>query len=500
MSGHRRYWTKKDSEQGSAMRPKTETSDGPRSDLPRLTPLSGLAAFPRRLWQAGNAAIDRLLGRQQSGRPLEPNMRKQMEQGLGENFEKVRIHDDTAAQCSAAALDAEAFTHGEDIYIGAGAPNVESAAGQTLLTHELAHVVQQRQAGESTVAAISQPGDQFERAADVAAHQAMEGGQAHVSVSGSPPAIQRKEKQRTFATRAEAKAALQKYFEREMQAQGRKEDLRVTQQVKDTVLHILFGDDVFGQLKIQSELNRFDLRMPDEFASAIAQRLPDTIDRSRIEALNRMSGREPTPSLPGRIIRELVESTAPGEPERPEIPSAAEEEQQRAERAAQLSRQLRGEEEPTEVGPVSVDIPRAVRIVRGLPEAIRGPRTPRLAPPETRTYPPVEQAIESLSPDALIPAEARGTARAGSFADTREVARDLARRLDVAQQQGQDTIDLRLGDNYNQVRDRTAMIREIERIVTLIRDALPHHAAIVRFVDVYFGNRLVTRSVPRRSE
>ena len=104
------------------MRPKIETSDGPRSDLPRLTAWAGLTAFPRRLWQAGNAAIGRVLRRQQGGRPLEPNMRQQMEQGLGENLEKVRIHDDAAAQRSAASLDAEAFTHGEDIYIGAGAP------------------------------------------------------------------------------------------------------------------------------------------------------------------------------------------------------------------------------------------------------------------------------------------------------------------------------------------------------------------------------------------
>ena len=69
MNGHRRYWTKNDSERGSATRPQGETTDAPRSDLPRLTAWAGLTAFPRRLWQAGNAAIDRLLGRQQSGRP-----------------------------------------------------------------------------------------------------------------------------------------------------------------------------------------------------------------------------------------------------------------------------------------------------------------------------------------------------------------------------------------------------------------------------------------------
>lgn len=505
MSGDRRYWAKNDSERGSATRPQGETTDPPRSDLPRRTPLTGFAEIPRRLWQAGNAAVDRLLGRQQIGRPLEPNVRKQIEQGLGENFEKVRVHDDADAQRSAATLDAEAFTHGEDIYLGAGAPNVESTAGQTLLTHELAHVVQQRQAGESTAAAISQPGDQFERAADVAAHQAMEGGQAHVSVSGSPPAIQRKKKQRTFAARAEAKVALQKYFEREMQAQGRKEDLRVTQQVKDTVLHILFGDDVFGQLKIQSELNRFDLRIPDEFASAIAQHLPDAIDPGLLARLERLPVRQKTPGVFGRV-RKLVERTAPGKAERSEpLPEPGS--QKRFEELMKQSQREQGSETkerrfppPPFPFPLKVDVLRAGRIIRGLPEAIQGPRSTRKTEPEARSYPEVERVIEQIPPDALTPTEVRGTKAAGDFADAQEFARELARRLDIAQQQGQDTTDLRLGDNYNQMRDRTAMISEIERIVALIREALPHHASVIRFVDVYFGDRLATRSVPRRSE
>jgi hypothetical protein len=182
------------------------------------------------------------------------------------------------------------------------------------------------------------------------------------------------------------------------------------------------------------------------------------------------------------------------------MPSAAEEAQQQAEKEAQLLRQGQGTEEPTEIGPVSIDLPRAGRILRGLPEAIRGPRTPRPAPPEARTYPQVEQAIQQITPDALIPTEARGTPQASAFADAQEVARDLAGRLDIAQQQGQDTIVLRLGDNYNGVRDRRAMIDAAEHIIQLIREALSHHASSVRYVDVYFGERLVTRGMVRQSQ
>jgi hypothetical protein len=146
MSRHRRYWTKNASGRGSAMRPKAETTDLTRSDLPRRTPLAGLAEIPRRLWQAGNAAIGRLLGRQQGGRRLEPNMRKQMEQAFGADFGEVRIHDDAQSLAAAKEIGAKAFTRGDDIYLGRSAPPVESEAGNNLIAHELAHVTQQRHA------------------------------------------------------------------------------------------------------------------------------------------------------------------------------------------------------------------------------------------------------------------------------------------------------------------------------------------------------------------
>lgn len=78
-----------------------------------------------------------------------------MEQAFGENFENVRVHDDATAQQKASELDAEAFTHGEDIYLGAGSPSIESAERKSLFAHELAHVVQQRQAGGITKPTVS---------------------------------------------------------------------------------------------------------------------------------------------------------------------------------------------------------------------------------------------------------------------------------------------------------------------------------------------------------
>ncbi|MGH8531169.1 MAG: DUF4157 domain-containing protein [Gammaproteobacteria bacterium] len=523
MSGDRRYWTKNDSERGSAMRQQGDTTDSPRSDLPRRTPLGGLAEIPRRLWQAGNAAIDRLLGRQQSGKPLEPNIREQMEQAFGEDFENVRLHDDAAAQQKAAELDAEAFTHGEDIYLGAGSLSVETAERKSLLAHELAHVVQQRQAGGVTKPIVSHSGDRFEPAADASARQVTQGGQAQIAASGTPPAVQRQPRQGNRATREEARAALEAFLRRALQAQGGR-SLRVTPEVRSAVTS-LFAGDIGRLLSIDAWLSKLNLPGdPAEFAREVARRLPEAIDRSRIEALNRMSGQAPgQTSVIGRA-QEVLERTAPGSPEREEEKEAeriakGEAEpsrtriparevatpglptpEKRIEQIEQLGRRIRGEEEPTTIGPGSVDVLHLARVFGARREILLGPRTARPTPPEARTYPEVERAIQQIAPNALLPPEARGTPQADSFADAREVARALARRLDVAQQQGQDTIDLHLGDNYNQVRDRTAMISEIERIVALIREALPHHASAIRFVDVYFGNRLVTRSVPRPSE
>lgn len=183
------------------MRQKGETTDSPRSDLPRRTPLTGLAELPRRLWQAGNAAIDRLLGRQQGGQPLEPNMRKQMEQAFGADFGEVRIHDDPTASEKASELSAEAFTHGDDIYLADSASSPATVAGKRLLAHELAHVVQQRRAGGRQSSAVNKPGDRFEADADEATARAGAGRPVEVMATGAPPSVQRQPAEESLGQR-----------------------------------------------------------------------------------------------------------------------------------------------------------------------------------------------------------------------------------------------------------------------------------------------------------
>ncbi len=63
--------------------------------------------------------------------------------GRGADFSRVRVHTDDRAAASARAVDAHAYTVGSHIVFDRGRYAPATPAGQRLLAHELAHVVQQ---------------------------------------------------------------------------------------------------------------------------------------------------------------------------------------------------------------------------------------------------------------------------------------------------------------------------------------------------------------------
>jgi hypothetical protein len=88
---------------------------------------------------------------------------------LGDSLGDVRVHHDDHAAALSRAVSARAFTVGRDIFFGAGEYRPSGTEGRELLTHELAHVVQQRGAPQAGPLTVSQPGDALEREADAAA-------------------------------------------------------------------------------------------------------------------------------------------------------------------------------------------------------------------------------------------------------------------------------------------------------------------------------------------
>jgi len=78
-----------------------------------------------------------------SGQPLDSVTRADMELRFGHDFSQVRVHTDARASQSAQVVGALAYTVGRDIVMRKGQFQPLSKAGQRLLSHELAHVIQQ---------------------------------------------------------------------------------------------------------------------------------------------------------------------------------------------------------------------------------------------------------------------------------------------------------------------------------------------------------------------
>ena len=82
-----------------------------------------------------------------------------MENGFGADFGRVRIHTDARADTLNHSLNARAFTTGHDIFFRSGEYSPDSTPGQTLLAHELTHVLQQS-GNERALQRLRQPGGQ----------------------------------------------------------------------------------------------------------------------------------------------------------------------------------------------------------------------------------------------------------------------------------------------------------------------------------------------------
>ena len=90
------------------------------------------------------------------GQTLSEAERSFMESRFGVDFSGVRIHTDSTAIQLSRELNAEAFTHGRDIYFGAGRYNPRTSSGKRFLAHELTHVVQQSEVVKSFSSGIQQ--------------------------------------------------------------------------------------------------------------------------------------------------------------------------------------------------------------------------------------------------------------------------------------------------------------------------------------------------------
>lgn len=78
------------------------------------------------------------------GQPLKDKTRKEMEEKLGERLNDARIHTGSDADQLCKNLGAKAFTSEGELFFREGAFSPETKEGKRLLSHELAHIVQQK--------------------------------------------------------------------------------------------------------------------------------------------------------------------------------------------------------------------------------------------------------------------------------------------------------------------------------------------------------------------
>lgn len=112
------------------------------------------------------------------GAPLDADTRADMESRFGHDFSDVRVHTDSRAHDSAKAVNAHAYTAGNNIVFQREhyAPGTDT--GKRTLAHELTHVVQQRSGPVDGTPSgggisLSDPGDRFERDAVANADRVM---------------------------------------------------------------------------------------------------------------------------------------------------------------------------------------------------------------------------------------------------------------------------------------------------------------------------------------
>lgn len=458
--------------------------------------VDGLLALAKR---AGNAALERLVHRRASdsqGAPLAPSTASRLGDAYGADLRDVRIVDDRDSHAAASALSAQAFAADGAVFVGDRAPPPLSPARDALIAHELAHVAQQQHAESLTYGVASAPADAHERAADSAAASALAGTGAQVHASGSPAAVQRQPivpvvKKKAGIPRAEAQKIIEGYLTRLPQKPEGK-GVTLTESAKNDIRKIAMKlQDASAIIALDGFLMGNMLPTPPaDLAKRIAALLPETVDPAALAHLRGTEYDEPAPSgpEPSRLDRliDLGKKTSP---------NVGAEAQEQGWKFDQSTSDLRQRDKPV-LGPLkavtpSVDLERVFNIAKGLPKAWKGEK--RVVQP--RSYPSVDAAVATISATSLVPKAIQGTPQADSYANAQYLAAELARDLDVAQQKKQFTVQIDIGANYRSVSDRAELLDEVERIVRLVRDALPHHASRVGQVEIYIGTlrvRVVT--------
>lgn len=181
----RTHATRTSDEEEALKRPAPDTDSAKAAGVPAVPDLESGPVEPE-AWLAlqqtiGNSAVGGLVERRKASQPLPPEARRDMEAAFGQDFGQVQIQSGPDVDEAAQALDAAAFTAGNDIYVHSALPGFDDPFGRQVLSEEVAHVAQG--VGRQGTSRVTAPGETAEREAHQAGARAAAGRRAQVGAA-----------------------------------------------------------------------------------------------------------------------------------------------------------------------------------------------------------------------------------------------------------------------------------------------------------------------------
>ncbi|MEU9049151.1 DUF4157 domain-containing protein [Streptomyces sp. NPDC048384] len=225
-----------------------------------------------------------------AGQPLDPGVRRELEERLGHDLSRVRLHTGRDAGQLTELLGADAVAVGQDVFFREGAFKPGTDEGRRLLAHELLHTVQNPhglgalRAGRE-LGAVSLPQQAIEREAEAAARDLVE--------QPEPAAAEQVDVEQGQATPGWLRYATADADQRRME---QLDPATVVDRMANTLLRSLRGDPEDRSGRVRLQLARMAPQVQDIVLDRLELRLPTPVIDRLVVAVEETEQAGPLPS------------------------------------------------------------------------------------------------------------------------------------------------------------------------------------------------------------
>lgn len=254
-----------------------------------------------------------------AGQPLDPGVRRELEERLGHDLSRVRLHTGRDAGQLTELLGADAVAVGQDVFFAEGAFKPGTDEGRRLLAHELLHTVQNPhglgtlRAGRE-LGAVSLPQQAIEREAERAARDLVEQPEPTVAAQVDVEQGQATPGWLRYAT-----------VDADRRRSEQLDPATVVDRMANTLLRSLRGDPEDRSGRVRLQLARMAPQVQDIVLDRLELRLPTPVIDRLVAAVEETEQAGPLPS---------DAAAAPSA-----VPGAVEEVEEERERASAEERQ-----------------------------------------------------------------------------------------------------------------------------------------------------------------